>query len=174
MILLADISGSMERYSRLVLQFFHAMVRTMPGVETFVFGTRLSRITPQLRLRNVDRALDEAAREVVDWAGGTRIGRCLGDFNRSWSRRVLRRGAVVVVVSDGCDRGDAGELVREMRYLRHRAHRVIWLNPHAGHAAYTPSVAGMSAAMPYVDDFLPIRDMRSMSDFSETLGRLRR
>lgn len=173
-ILLADISGSMERYSRLVLQFFHAMVRTMPGVETFVFGTRLSRITAQLRLRNVDRALDEAAAEVVDWAGGTRIGACLGAFNRTWSRRMLRRGAVVVVVSDGCDRGDAAELTREMRYLQHRCHRLIWLNPHAGHSDYAPRVAGMGAAMPFVDDLLPIDDLSSLQAFSDALARLRR
>lgn len=173
-ILLADISGSMERYSRLVLQFFHAMVLTMPRVETFVFGTRLSRITTQLRLRNVDRALDEAAAEVVDWAGGTRIGACLGAFNRSWSRRTLRRGAVVVVVSDGCDRGSVEDLAREMRYLQHRCHRLIWLNPHAGHAEYAPRVAGMSAAMPFVDDFLPIQDLRSLAEFADALARLRR
>jgi len=173
-ILLADISGSMERYSRLVLQFFHAMVRTMPRVETFVFGTRLSRITSQLRLRNVDRALDEAAAEVVDWAGGTRIGACLGEFNRTWSRRMLRRGAIVVVVSDGCDRGDVEELVREMRYLQHRCYRLVWLNPHAGHADYAPRVAGMGAALPWVDDFLPIEDLRSLGEFSEALTRLRR
>ncbi len=172
-ILLADISGSMERYSRLVLQFFHALVRTMPLVETFVFATRLSRITTPLRLRNVDRALDEAAREVVDWAGGTRIGACLGAFNRTWSRRMLRRGAVVVVVSDGCDRGSVDDLVREMRYLKHRCHRLIWLNPHAGHAEYAPRVAGMEAAMPFLDEFLPLQDMRSLTQLSTALARLR-
>lgn len=173
-IFLADISGSMERYSRLVLQFFHAMVRTLPRVETFVFGTRLSRITAQLRLRNIDRAVDEAAARVVDWAGGTRIGDCLGEFNRTWSRRMLRRGAVVVVVSDGCDRGDTEDLAREMRYLQRRCYRLIWLNPHAGHADYTPEAAGMSAALPYVDDFLPVRDLQSLSDFAQALARLRR
>jgi len=173
-VLLADISGSMERYSRLVLQFFHTLVRTMPDVETFVFATRLSRITAQLRLRNVDRALDEAAAQVVDWAGGTRIGACLGAFNRDWSRRVLRRGAVVVVVSDGCDRGDAPELARQMRWLHRRCHRLIWLNPHAGHAEYAPRAAGMSVALPWVDDFLPIQDMRSLGQFAASLARLRR
>lgn len=173
-IFLADISGSMERYSRLVLQFFHAMVRTVPRVETFVFGTRLSRITAQLRLRNVDRALDRAVADVVDWGGGTRIGECLGEFNRAWSRRMLRRGAVVVVVSDGCDRGDPEHLAREMRYLQHRSHRLIWLNPHAGHERYAPVVAGMSAALPYVDDFLPIHDLQSLGDFADALARLRK
>jgi uncharacterized protein with von Willebrand factor type A (vWA) domain len=173
-VLLADISGSMERHSRLVLQFCHAMVRTLPRVETFVFGTRLSRITVPLRLRNIDRALDEAVREVVDWAGGTRIGECLREFNRAWSRRLLRRGAVVVIVSDGCDRGDVDILAREMRYLQHRCHRLIWLNPHAGHAEYAPRVEGMAAALPHVDDFLPVRNLQSLDEFAESLARLRR
>lgn len=173
-VLLADISGSMERYSRLLLQLFHALVRTLPDGEAFVFGTRLSRVTPQLRLRNPDRALDEVAGEVVDWAGGTRIGACLGDFNRSWSRRVLRRGAVVVLVSDGCDRGRPERLAQQMARLRGRCHRLIWLNPHADHEEYAPRVAGMRAALPYVDDFLPIGDLRSLRDFADALGRLGR
>lgn len=172
-VLMADISGSMERYSRLVLHFFHALARTVPDVETFVFATRLSRITPELRLRNVDRAVDEAARQIVDWSGGTRIGACLGDFNRRWSRRVLRRGAVVVLVSDGCERGSADELARQMRRLRGRCHRLIWLNPHAGQQDYSPLVAGMASALPYVDDFLPLRDVHSMSHFADALASLR-
>jgi uncharacterized protein with von Willebrand factor type A (vWA) domain len=173
-VLLADISGSMERYSRLLLQFFHAMVRTVPQVEAFVFGTRLSRVTPQLRLRNPDRALDEVAGEVVDWAGGTRIGACLAEFNRSWSRRVLRRGAVVVVVSDGCDRGRPERLAQQLARLRGRCHRLIWLNPYADHEEYAPRVAGMRAALPYVDDFLPIGDLRSLREFADALARLGR
>ncbi len=118
--------------------------------------------------------IDEAAAEVADWAGGTRIGACLGTFNRVWSRRMLRRGAVVVVVSDGCDRGDAEELAMEMRWLQRRCHRLVWLNPHAGHADYAPRAAGMKAALPWIDDFLPIRDLRSMAELAETLARLRR
>ncbi|UCC25624.1 MAG: VWA domain-containing protein [Gemmatimonadales bacterium] len=172
-VLLADVSGSMERYSKLVLHFFHSLVRSMTDVETFVFGTRLSRITPHLRLRNVDRALAQAGREVVDWAGGTRIGACVGEFNRTWSRRVLRRGAVVVVVSDGCDRGDPSVLAREMRYLKHRCHRLVWLNPHSGHEEYAPRVAGMAAALPFVDNFLPARDIQSLREFGEVLKRVR-
>jgi uncharacterized protein with von Willebrand factor type A (vWA) domain len=173
-VLLADVSGSMERYSRLVLHFFHAVVRSLGDVETFVFGTRLTRITPQLRLRNVDRALEEASREVADWAGGTRIGSCLGDFNRQWARRVLRRGAVVVVISDGCDRGDPEELAREMRHLQHRCHRLVWLNPHLGHPEYAPRVAGMRVALPFVDDFLAVDDVQALAAFSDALARLRR
>lgn len=171
-VVIADVSGSMERYSRLLMHFFHILVRNAPDVEAFVFGTRLSRITPQLRLRNVDRAIDEAAAEVSDWAGGTRIGDCLAEFNRTWARRVLRRGAVVVVVSDGCDRGDPERLGRAMTRLRGRCHRLVWINPHAAHAEYAPTVAGMSAALPYVDDFLPLRDLYSLSDLNEALARL--
>ena len=141
-------------------------------MECFVFGTRLTRITGQLRLRNIDRALTEAAREIVDWSGGTRIGESLAVFNRRWARRVLRRGAVVVIVSDGWERGDAARLGREMRYLHHRCHRLIWLNPHLGQAGYEPLVEGMATALRWVDDFLPVHNLRSLHELSEWLGRL--
>ncbi len=172
LILIADISGSMEKYSRLVLQFFHSAVRALPNVEAFVFGTRLSRITPQLRLRNIDRALDEAAHEVVDWAGGTRIGDCLRAFNRQWSRRVLRRGAVVAILSDGCDRGEPALLRRELRWLQHHCYRLVWLNPHLLHPEYRPIVSGMAAALEFVDDFLPVDDLSSLAAFARALGTL--
>jgi uncharacterized protein with von Willebrand factor type A (vWA) domain len=161
-VLLADISGSMAKYSRLLLQFFYGMSQSLRRVESFVFGTRLTRITPQLKLRNIDRALESAAAEVVDWAGGTRIGESLRSFNRDWSRRVLRRGAVVIVVSDGWERGDVETLRREMRYLAHRCHRLVWLNPLLGTPGYQPLVEGMSAALPFVDDFLPIHNLESL------------
>jgi uncharacterized protein with von Willebrand factor type A (vWA) domain len=172
LVLLADISGSMEKYSRLVLQLFHSAVRSLQQVETFVFATRLSRITPALRLRNIDRAIDQAAREVADWSGGTRIGASLGAFNRNWSRRVLRRGAVVVIVSDGCDLGDPAQLRRELRYLQHRCYRLIWLNPHLGHPDYEPRVAGMAAALDYIDDFQPIDDLQSLEHLARALAAL--
>jgi uncharacterized protein with von Willebrand factor type A (vWA) domain len=168
-VLLADISGSMETYSRIVLLFFHSIMRSLPSVEAFVFGTRLSRITNELAIRNVDRALDEAARQVVDWAGGTRIGDCLAEFNRTWGRRVLRRGAVVVVVSDGCDRGDPDRLASELRHLYYRCHRLIWLNPYVADEGFQPEVRGMKAALDYVDDFLSIRDLHSLDEFSQAL-----
>jgi uncharacterized protein with von Willebrand factor type A (vWA) domain len=171
-ILLADISGSMEKYSRLVLQFFHAVVSSLSRVETFVFATRLTRLTPQLRLRNLDQALHEASREVVDWAGGTRIGACLGAFNRQWGRRLLRRGAVVVIVSDGCDREDPEALAREMRHLQHRCHRLIWLNPFSGHEHYEARTRGMAAALPFVDSFLPIHNVQALQEFSTILARI--
>ena len=171
-VLLADISGSMEKYSRLVLLFFHGLARSLRSVECFVFGTRLTRITESLALRNVDRALESASREVVDWSGGTRIGDSLAEFNRRWGRRVLRRGAVVVVVSDGWERGDADFLERQMRHLRHRCHHLIWLNPLLGREGYRPRVAGMSAALRHVDDFRPIHNLCSLEQLSECLQNL--
>jgi uncharacterized protein with von Willebrand factor type A (vWA) domain len=172
LVLLADVSGSMERYSRILLQFFYGMSHSLERVESFVFGTRLTRITPQLQLRNVDRALDGACAEVVDWAGGTRIGECLRDFNQEWSRRVLSRGAVVIVVSDGWERGDAALLAREMRYLHHRCHRLIWLNPLLGTPGYQPLVEGMAAALPHVDDFLPVHNLDSIQALAAHLAAL--
>jgi uncharacterized protein len=169
-VLLADVSGSMEKYARLVLQLFHSAVRSLHRIEAFVFATRLSRVTPALQLRNIDRALDQAAREVSDWSGGTRIGACLQTFNREWSRRVLRRGAVVVIVSDGCDRGDRELLRRELRFLRHRCHRLVWLNPHLGHPEYEPRAAGMAAALDYIDDFRSAGDLPSLESFARALA----
>ena len=192
-VLIADISGSMEKYSRLVLQLFHSMSSSLPDVEAFLFGTRLTRITNQLRRRDPDRAIDEVAAEVPDWSGGTRIGASLATFNREWSRRVLRRGAIVVIVSDGCERpvddaadaaggGARGEtfgervasLAREVRYLAHRCHRLVWLNPYVGHDRYEPRVAGMAAALPYVDDFLPVHNLQSLQEFADALARMPR
>lgn len=171
-VLIADISGSMEKYSRLILQLFYSMSHGLDDVESFVFATRLTRLTPQLRLRNVDRAIDLASRQVIDWGGGTRIGECLGDFNRRFGRRVLRRGAVVVVVSDGWERGDVELLGREMRYLHHRSYRLIWLNPLAGKAGYEPRVSGMAAVLPFVDDFLPVHNLTSLDQLAEHLRSL--
>jgi uncharacterized protein with von Willebrand factor type A (vWA) domain len=171
-VLLADISGSMDKYSRLVLQLFYSATHSLRDVECFVFGTRLTRITSQLKLRNIDRALAEAAGEIVDWSGGTRIGESLAVFNRRWARRVLRRGAVTVIVSDGWERGDVSQLKREMRHLHHRCHRLIWLNPHLGQAGYEPLVEGMAAALAWVDDFLPIHNLQSLRELSRRLSRL--
>lgn len=171
-VLLADISGSMDKYSRLMLQFFYSATHSLREVECFVFGTRLTRITSQLKLRNIDRALAEAAKEIIDWSGGTRIGESLAVFNRRWARRVLRRGAVVVIVSDGWERGDVTQLGREMRHLHHRCHRLIWLNPHLGQAGYQPLVEGMAAALGWVDDFLPIHNLQSLRELSRRLSEL--
>ncbi len=171
-VLIADISGSMEKYSRLVLQLFYSMSHSLGGVESFVFGTRLTRITPQLALRNIDQAVDQAARQILDWGGGTRIGESLGAFNRRFARRVLRRGAVVLILSDGWERGDSDLLRREMRYLSHRCHRLIWLNPLLGGKGYEPKTAGMVAALPFVDDFLSVHNVDSLEALGRHLGNL--
>lgn len=171
-ILIADISGSMEKYGRLMLQFFYSVSHSLKDVECFVFGTRLTRITNQLKIKNIDNAIEEAARDVVDWSGGTRIGDSLRTFNQQWSRRVLHRGAVVLIVSDGWERGDVSILQQEMRYLQHRAHRLIWLNPLLGRKSYQPLVEGMAAALPYIDDFLPIHNLQSLTELATHLGKL--
>jgi uncharacterized protein with von Willebrand factor type A (vWA) domain len=174
LVILADISGSMELYSRILLQFLHGVTQHHARTETFVFGTRLTRITSQLQIRNVDAALDHAAREIADFAGGTRIGDCLHAFYRQHARRLLGRGAVVLIISDGWETGDPEVLRVEMRRLAERAHRVVWLNPLLGRAGYSPQVRGMAAALDHVDDFLPIHDLRSLQELAMQLARLPR
>jgi uncharacterized protein with von Willebrand factor type A (vWA) domain len=162
LVVLADISGSMELYTRVLLQFMHVLGQRLANVESFVFATRLTRITGALRLTNVDRALDEVSANVVDFASGTRIADSLRAFNTEWAGRLLARGAVVLVMSDGWERGSADELKKEMRILRERCHRLIWLNPRLGQPNYLPRVEGMAAALSHVDDFLPCHDMQSL------------
>jgi uncharacterized protein with von Willebrand factor type A (vWA) domain len=172
LVIIADISGSMEKYARLLLQFLYSATHSLRRVECFVFATRLTRITGQLQLRNIDQAVDGAAREVVDWAGGTRIGASLHRFNRHWARRVLGRGAVVLLISDGWEQGDPAQLGRELAWLRRRCHRLIWLNPLAGRATYQARVGGMQAALKEVDDFLPIHNFQSLHTLAQRLGAL--
>lgn len=162
-VLLCDISGSMDRYSRLLLQFIHAMRHSIGRVEAFVFGTRLTRITRQMRRRDVNEALDEVAASVADWGGGTRIGESLREFNIRWARRVLARGAIVIIISDGWDRGDIGLLAQEMQRLQRMSYRLIWLNPLLGGRTYRPQTIGMQAALPFVDDFLPAHNLKSLA-----------
>jgi len=169
LVLLCDISGSMDRYSRLVLQFVHTVRHAVGKVEAFVFGTRLTRITRQLRHREIHAALDDVAAYVVDWAGGTRIGESLHTFNQRWARRVLSRGAIVVIISDGWDRGDIDLLSREMHRLQRSSYRLIWLNPLLGSAGYRPQTVGMAAALPFVDDFLPANNLKSLVQMAELL-----
>jgi uncharacterized protein with von Willebrand factor type A (vWA) domain len=174
LVVLADISGSMELYTRIVLYFLHALRQNLARVETFVFATRLTRITPELQGKNIELALSRVSLAVCDFQSGTRIGACLRSFNTVWSRRVLGRGAVVVIVSDGCDCGDVELLKQEMRFLRDRCHRLIWLNPRLGERRYEPRVAGMAAALPYVDDFLAAHNLQSLQELGEHLARLPR
>ncbi|PWH16775.1 MAG: CoxE [Ardenticatenia bacterium] len=170
LVIICDISGSMERYSRLFLHFMYAVRQGAKRVEAFVFGTRLTRITSALRHRDVDTALQEVSQEVVDWSGGTRIGESLKTFNYRWSRRVLRNGATVIIISDGWDRGDIALLRHEMDRLQHSCHRLIWLNPLAGAPHYQPLVRGMQAALPYVDEFLPLHNLESLEAVVRRLG----
>ncbi len=171
-VLIADISGSMDKVARLVVQFFYSVSHSLKNVECFAFGTRLTRITAQLRLRNIDRAVDDAAREIVDWSGGTRIGDSLAAFTRQWRRRVLRRGALLMIVSDGWECGDVENLRAQMRYLQLRCYRLVWLNPLMGRPGYQPLAGGMAAALPYVDDFLSIHNMQSLSSLAAHLAAL--
>jgi uncharacterized protein with von Willebrand factor type A (vWA) domain len=172
LVLICDISGSMERYTSLLLRFLHALRQGRGGVETFVFGTRLTRITHQLRVRDTDAAIAEVAGEVIDWGGGTRIGDALAAFNRHWGRRVLGHGATVVIISDGWDRGDPEVLASEMAHLQRLAHRLIWLNPLLGLAGYEPLTRGMRAALPFVDDFLASHNLASLQQLAEFLQSL--
>ncbi len=173
LVVLADISGSMERYTRLLLYFAYSISKGFSqNVETFVFSTRLTPITHLLRERDVDRALGEVSRGVPDWSGGTRIGEALKTFNYSWARRVLGRGAVVLLISDGWDTGDPEVLRREMARLQRSCYRLIWLNPLLGSVDYEPLTRGMQAALPYVDDFLPVHNLASLEDLALRLASL--
>jgi uncharacterized protein with von Willebrand factor type A (vWA) domain len=174
LVVICDISGSMERHSRLLLRFIQALsaaseVRT----ESFVFGTRLTRVTRLLKDRDRDRALARVADTVNDWAGGTRIGESFRQFNQHWARRTLRTSGVVVVVRDGWDRGDPAIVAAETARLRRNCHRLVWLNPLAGTPGYQPLAGGMRAAYPYIDDFLPAGTVASLERLGEILGGVR-
>jgi uncharacterized protein with von Willebrand factor type A (vWA) domain len=170
LVVICDISGSMERQSRLLLRFVQAISGSAVRAESFVFSTRLTRVTRILRDRDRDRALAKVSEAVSDWAGGTRIGESLRVFNQKWSRRVLRSGAVVVIVSDGWDRGDPAVVGREMARLQRSCHRLVWLNPLAGAPGYQPLAAGMQAAYPFIDDFLPAGTVASLQRLGEVLA----
>jgi uncharacterized protein with von Willebrand factor type A (vWA) domain len=171
LVVIADVSGSMERYTRLLLHFIFSLTSGLEQtVETFVFSTRITRITRQLRQRSIERALRDVSHAVQDWAGGTRIGEALRTFNFKWARRVMRSSAVVLIISDGWDRGDPQLLAHEMARLQHSCHRVIWLNPLLGTASYEPLARGMQAALPFVDDFLPVHNLASLEDLAKRLA----
>lgn len=173
LVILADTSGSMEKYSRLLIHFIYCLTSTLTHpIEAFVFSTRLTRITRQIRHHNVDHALHEVSRKVPDWSGGTRIGQALKSFNYNWGRRTLSRGAVVLLISDGWDRGDIELLRREAARLQRSCHRLMWLNPHLGIPGYEPLTRGMHAALPYIDDFLPVHNLASLEDLAQHIIRL--
>lgn len=171
-VLVCDISGSMERYSRFMLRFAHALQRSGAPVEVFVFGTRLTRITRQLRIRSPDAALRRVAERVVDWSGGTRIGESLHELNRRWVRRTVRSGAVVLLVSDGWERGDPAVLAREMATLRRSCHRLLWVDPLAARPGFEPATVGLRAALPWVDELVPAASVASLEELAARLGTL--
>jgi uncharacterized protein with von Willebrand factor type A (vWA) domain len=174
LVLLCDVSGSMDSYARALLLFLHAAVGAGRGVEAFAFGTRLSRLTPDLATRDPMAALARCTEEVVDWGSGTRIGASLREFNEVWGRRGLSRGAIVVVVSDGWEREDPGLVGREMARLARAAYAVIWVNPLKGNPDYQPLAGGMRAALPFVDRFLAGHNLRSLEELATVLAGIER
>lgn len=172
LVLLCDISGSMERYTRMLLWFACCLAGHLEQVESFVFATRLTRITPKLRMRRGSDPLREIAALVPDWSGGTRIGEAVRRFNIQWARRVLTRGAVVLLVSDGWDRGEPEILRREIARLQRSCHRLIWLSPLLGDPRYEPLTRGLQAALPHVDDFLPAHSLASLDRLARELNGL--
>ena len=172
LVLLCDVSGSMERYSRMLLHFAHAITRRHHRVEAFLFSTQLTRITRQLRAPRPGDALAAVSRSVPDWSGGTRIGGAVKEFHQRWSRRALNGGPVVLLISDGWDRGDPGELGDQIARLQRSCHRLVWLNPLIGTADYAPLTRGLQAALPFVDDFLPARTLTNLSDLAIHLNAL--
>jgi uncharacterized protein len=168
--LLIDVSGSMETYARVMLRFAHGLRRVNRHAEVFVFGTRLTRVTRALATRSVDDALVRVSAEVADWSGGTRIGECLREFNRRWVGRVASTDGIVVVLSDGWDRGDPQRVAAETARLRRNSRRLLWLNPLAGAPGFEPLAAGMAAAVRHVDRLLPAGSLNDLEDFAHLLA----
>jgi uncharacterized protein with von Willebrand factor type A (vWA) domain len=174
LVVLCDVSGSMEPYTRALLLYLHAMVRSGRGVEVFAFGTRLTRLTAELRTRDPEQALARAADRVVDWASGTRIGASLKRYNDVWGRRALTRGAVVLIASDGWERQDHELVGREMARLHRAAYAVVWVNPVKGSPEYQPLAAGMRAALPSIDRFVAGHNLASLEALAGLLARIER
>ena len=172
LVILCDVSGSMEAYTRLLLHMSHALARGWGRVETFTFGTRLTRITRQLRDRRPDAALARVSRAVADWSGGTRIGDALHEFNLRWSRRVLGRGAIVLLVTDGWERGDSARLEQEAARLQRAAYRLIWIDPLSGTRDYSPDARGARALTGHVDDHLAANTLDGLVRIAELLGQV--
>jgi uncharacterized protein with von Willebrand factor type A (vWA) domain len=169
-VLLLDISGSMEPYARALLRFVQAAVAGRQKVEAFAIGTRLTRVTRELGARDPDKALRLASHRVQDWSGGTRLGDCLREFNDQWGVRGMARGAIVVVLSDGWDRGDPDVLAEQMRRLQRVSHRTIWVNPLKVTPGYAPLARGMAAAMPFIDRFVEGHSLDAMEQLAREIG----
>jgi uncharacterized protein with von Willebrand factor type A (vWA) domain len=174
LVVLCDVSGSMDSYARALLLFLHATVGGGSDVEAFAFGTRLSRLTPDLATRDPEAALARCTEAVVDWGSGTRIGASLREFNEVYGRRSLSRGAIVVIVSDGWEREDPALVGREMARLARAAYAVIWVNPLKGNPDYQPLAGGMRAALPFVDRFLAGHNLRSLEELAAVLAGIER
>jgi len=168
-VVLLDISGSMDRYARLMLHYVHGLTRRYLKVHTLTFGTRLTNITRSLRHRDPDLALALASAQVQDWKGGTRIASCLDDFNRHWARRLLGANAALLLVTDGLDRDDHGELTRAAAQLRLFARQIVWLNPLLRFEKFEPRAGGVRALLPFVDRFLPVHNLASLADLATVL-----
>ncbi len=171
LVVLCDISGSMSRYSRMILHFLHAITNDRDRVHTFLFGTRLTNVTRYLRYKDVDEALDRVADAVEDWSGGTRIGHSLHEFNVKWSRRMLSQGAVVLLITDGLDRDAAEGLDNEIERLHKSCRRLIWLNPLLRYDRYEPKSLGARALLPHVDDFRSVHNLQSLQQLADALSR---
>jgi uncharacterized protein len=174
LVVLCDVSGSMDAYSRALLLFLHSVVGSGPGVEAFAFGTQLRRLTPDLATRDPEAALARATATAVDWGSGTRIGESLAEFNQVYGRRALSRGAVVVIVSDGWERDEPALLQREMAKLARAAYAVVWVNPLKGSPEYQPLAVGMRCALPFVDRFLSGHNLRSLEELAAVLAGIER
>lgn len=170
LVVLCDISGSMERYSRMLLHFMHTVTNDRDRVHTFLFGTKLTNVTRYLRYKDVDEALEKVGEAATDWSGGTRIGHSIEEFNKFWSRRVLTQGAVVVLISDGLDRDEGDGLTLEMQRLHMSCRRLIWLNPLLRYEGFEPKSIGIKAMLPHVDDFRTIHNLNSLSELIQVLG----
>ncbi|KAB0680897.1 vWA domain-containing protein [Aureimonas leprariae] len=170
LVVLADISGSMSQYSRIFLHFLHALTEKRRHVHTFLFGTRLTNVTRQMRHRDPDEALDECAGAVKDWSGGTRIAEALAAFNKGWSRRVLTGGASVILITDGLERDSVDDLDREMERLHKSCRRLIWMNPLLRFDGFTARARGVRAMLPHVDEFRPVHSLRSMEELCRALS----
>ena len=170
LVAICDISGSMERYSRMLIHFLHAMTGVRGRVDTFLFGTRLTNVTRWLRYKDVDVAFAKLGAAVDDWSGGTRIGRCIGEFNRDWSRRVLGQGAIVLLITDGLDRDAGAGLNKEMERLHKSCRGLIWLNPLLRYDQFEPKSVGIRAIMPHVDEFRSAHNLDSLSDVVAALN----
>jgi uncharacterized protein len=170
LVLLCDVSGSMERYSRMLVHFAHGLAHARGRLEVFLFATGLTRVTRQIRLRRLQEAVDAVSGVVPDWSGGTRIGPALRQFHQRWARRVLHHAPVVLLISDGWDRGDPDVLREEVARLQRSCHRLIWLNPLIGTIDYAPLTRGLQAALPFVDDFLAARTLADLADLAVHLS----